>query len=290
MTILNIANDGLYNVLIVLHRAISSYGPMPEERLISLCQPASSSDSKKVGQTLLRWTQLGLFMKSDDGVISVRKEDKDPGQLPSICRRILLDKRNNENFWDSERSGAADFTRAVSFFLAQDIYSSDFSAHLNIENLEARFIRDKTQRILQNNTRWNGFLHWSSFLGFIWDDGRRWPDPTLAIREELAVVFGGHSELAASDFVGRLGKVLPVLDEGVYRREVESKLDASEWQTSGRSNQLSTSLSRALWRLSRPGGPLTLEARADAENTLTLQGSGNRNWQSFSHVLFVRRA
>ena len=290
MTILNRANDGLYNVLIVLHRAVVTFGSMPKERLVSLCEPDSGSDVTKVGQTLLRWTQLGLFLESEDGVISLPREHKDIHSLPAIYRRILFADINNQNFWDREKSKAADFTRALSFFLAQNIYQSDFGSHSQVEALEEQFIQEKENRILQNDTRWNGFLHWASFLGFLWEDGRRWPDPTIAISEELSGVFRGSKEMEAQKFLRDLVEILPVLDGGKYREEVESKLDPSKWQAKDHPNQLSTSLSRALWRLSRPGGPIRLVSKSDSNNALTLQGSGRRDWLSFSHVVAVEGA
>lgn len=290
MTILNIANDGLYNVLVVLHRTVSTHGPVSKEKLISLCKPDSDGDTKKITQTLLRWTQLGLFRESEDGEISVLKEHKDIQKLAAISRRILFNDTNNENFWDRENSKAADFTRAISFFLAQNIYHTDFKSHSQVESLEEQFIPESQHRILQNDTRWNGFLHWASFLGFLWEDGRRWPDPTVAIREELPFIFSSGKELQAETFLRHLAGSLPVLDGGKYRLELESKLDVSKWQAPAKANQLSTSLSRALWRLSRPGGEIRLISKSDSNNALMLQGSDQRDWLSFTHVVAVEGA
>lgn len=285
MTILNIASDGLHNVLIVLHRTVSTYGPMSKEKLFSLCRPESEGDFEKIRQTLLRWTQFGLFHESEDGDISLLKEDRDIRQLTATCRRITFSPENNENFWDKENSKCADFTRALSFFLAQNIYQSNFRSHSQVEGLEEQYIPDRQHRILQNDTRWNGFLHWASFLGFLWEDGRRWPDPTVAIREELPNVISSRTEIEAEAFIKRLAESLPVLDGGKYRLELESKLDSSKWQAPAKATQLSTSLSRALWRLSRPGGPIRLVDKSDPKNAFTLQGSAQRDWVRFSHVV-----
>src|SRR5690606_29461287 len=118
---------------------------------------------------------------------------------------------------------------------------------------------------------------------FFWVDQRRWPDPAAAIREELPEVFGKQNELPAEDLITRLGERLPVLDGGRYRLEIEAALEPAEWQPPARPDLLSTSLSRALWRLSRPGGPLRLERRADAGDGRTLQRTGGRDWQTFTH-------
>jgi hypothetical protein len=288
MTILNTASDGLFNVLIVLHRTLTTHGPMDEDRLIRLCSPAESPNKDQLRQTLRRWKQLGLFRSGENDKLTLDKADKNPDRLPANCRRLLFSDENNQRFWDNESALAADFTRALAFILAQDIYVNEFGAHAKVQALEHRQFRDESRRLLQNDTRWNGLRHWGDYLGFFWEDQRRWPDPTAAIREELPEVFGGHNELPAQDFITRLGERLPVLDGGRYRLEIEAALDPAEWQSPARPDLLSTSLSRALWRLSRPGGPLRFERRADAGDGRTLQRAGGRDWQTFTHVLLTQ--
>ena len=285
MSILNIQSDGFFNVLIVLHRTLATHGPMDKDRLIRLCSPGPDDDVTKIRQTLLRWTQLGLFKATENDKLKLDKLDKDTGRLPTICRRLLFTDENNQRFWDNEGTRAADFTRALAFILAQDIYVNEFRTHPQVQALEQRQFRDEARRLLQNDVRWNGLRFWGDYLGFFWVDQRRWPDPTAAIREELHEVFGKQNELPAQDFITRLGERLPVLDGGRYRLEIEAVLEPAEWQPPTRPDLLSTSLSRALWRLSRPGGSLRLEKRADAGDGRTLQRSGGREWQAFTHVL-----
>jgi len=284
MTILNTASDGFFNVLIVLHRTLATHAPTDEDRLIRLCSPGPDHDTTRLRQTLLRWTQFGLFKTTENDKLTLDKVDKDPERLPAICRRLLFSDENNQGFWDNEGTRAADFSRALAFILAQDIYTSEFGAHAQVQALEQRQIRNEARRILQNDVRWNGLRFWDDYLGFFWVDHRRWPDPTEAIREELPEVFGKQNELPAQDLITRLGERLPVLDGGRYRLEIEAALEPSEWQPPVRPDLLSTSLSRALWRLSRPGGPLRLERRADAGDGRTLQRADGRDWQTFTHV------
>ena len=287
MTILNIANDGFFNVLIVLHRTLALHGPMDRERLLGLCANGSDGDVKRLRETLLRWTQLGLFKESDDGKLTLNQSDKDCERLPAICRHLLFSESNNQNFWDSEGTLAADFTRALAFILSQDIYAHVFDTHAHVQELEQLQVRDDTRRILQNDVRWNGLRFWGDYLGFFWVDQRRWPDPTAAVRDELPAVFGKQKEFPANDFIVRLAERLPILDGGHHRLEIEDMLDSSEWQRPARPDLLSTSLSRALWRLSQPGGPLRLEPRADAGNGRTLQRAHGRDWQTFTHVVLT---
>lgn len=286
MTILNTASDGFFNVLIVLHRTLAQHGPMTRDRLLNLCT-GHNGDGKRLRETLLRWTQLGLFQASDNGNLRLDKTDNDPAFLPSICRRLLFSEVNNENFWNNEDNRAADFTRAIAFILSQDIYAHEFGAHARVQELEQRQVRDETRRILQNDVRWNGLRSWGDYLGFFWVDHRRWPDPTAAVRDELGPVFGRAKELPASDFLLRLAERIPVLDGGRYRLQIEGILEPTEWQSPAHPNLLSTSLSRALWRLSQPSGPIRLVSRADTGEGKTLQRAGGREWRAFTHVLLT---
>lgn len=286
MTILNIANDGFFNVLVVLHRTLAEHGPMARDRLLALCT-GQKADGKRLRETLLRWTQLGLFQESEDGTVRLDKADKDPARLPSICRKLLFSEVNNENFWNNEDSRAADFTRAIAFILAQDIYLHEFSTPAKVQELEQRQVRDEARRILQNDVRWNGLRFWGDYLGFFWVDHRRWPDPTAAVREELEPVFSKEKELTAAEFISRLAERIPVLDSGRYRLQIEGILEPAEWQPPARPDLLSTSLSRALWRLSQPGGPLRLASRADTGEGRTLQRANGREWRTFTHVLLT---
>ena len=290
MTILNTASDGFFNVLIVLHRTVARDGPLERDQLLGRCKTDPDADDQRLRQTLLRWTQLGLFQEQDNK-IALAAEDRGPERLPARCRELLFREDNNQNFWDSEGTRAADFTRALAFVLAQDIYAADFEKHESVQALEQGQIREAGRRILQNDVRWNGLRFWGDYLGFFWVDHRRWPDPTAAVREELPAVFGGARELPAAEFLDRLAGRLPVLDGGRWRVEVEQSLDPAAWHRPAQDNLLSTSLSRALWRLAQPDGPIKLgPPRAGAGGGRILQGAAGRHWRTFTHVLHAAGA
>ncbi len=284
MTILNTASDGFFNVLIVLHRTVVRDGPLDRDQLLGRCKTDPDADDQRLRQTLLRWTQLGLFQEHDNK-ITLAPGDRYPERLPARCRELLFREDNNQSFWDSEGTRAADFTRALSFVLAQDIYMADFETFGSIQALEQLQVPEQGRRVFQNNVRWNGLRFWGDYLGFFWIDHRRWPDPTAAVREELPVVFGNAQDHPAAEFVRQLAERLPVLDGGRWRVEVEQALDPAAWHRPAQDNLLSTSLSRALWRLAQPGGPIRLEARSDAIEGRILQGVGGRHWRTFTHVL-----
>ena len=76
MSILNIASDGLFNVAIVLTRALIRLGPKSREDLLEACglrvDAVDPTHRNHLNQTLTRWTELGLFA-IEDNVVSVRE-------------------------------------------------------------------------------------------------------------------------------------------------------------------------------------------------------------------------
>ncbi len=292
MTVLNIASDGYFNVLIVLYRAVFTFKPMDKETLVSIC--SAGIDDSRLTQTLNRWLQLGLFVEKENKIYFTHanntKNNKnkiiESRDISRNLRRVLFEEKNNDNFWSSEGTLSADLTRGLSFLLAQDIYHVEISSHANVQNIEQMQVKDDEYRILQNDVRWNGLRSWGIYLGFLWQGNVLIPDPTRAIYEEIELIFNNIETLTATDFMHRLAEVLPVLDGGQYRLEIESILEQSHWKKPLRDDLISTSLSRALWRL-RQRGVLSFDNRSDAIDGRTLQRADGQDWLKFTHVSIV---
>jgi hypothetical protein len=295
MTILNIANDGFFNVLIVLCRAVSLEHPIEKDKLIEICSNRQESSITRLKQTLLRWTQLGLFVE-EDGKISFcpqllerakgrNKPDSIKLHLPAALRELIFREENNQNFWDTESTKAEDFTRAVCWVLAQDIYTFSLDSSQKSQELEAKQVKDPDKRPIQNDVRLNGLRFWSHFLGFTWKSRTIMIDPTEAIRQECQVLFEKNREYPVSDFLNSLATKLPVIDGGSYRKKVEEVLDPQHWRKPDKAETLSASLSRALWRLDL-SGVLALETRADAHTNRVLQRQDGQEFMAFTHVIY----
>ena len=143
--------------------------------------------------------------------------------------------------------------------------------------------------IFVNNTRWSGLRYWARYLGFATgDDSSLFFDPTVAVRGQLKEVIQKKESLPAAEFVARLASRLPVLDNGIYRTEVEQALKPDTWRPPS-PGHLSTSLSFALRRLQKQG-TLSLESMADTGSRLALTGQFGRTWQDFTHVRLLKRA
>ena len=297
MSILNRPSDGLFNILIVLVRCLAHHGSMDRGKLISVCAPESAVDSQdRAKQTLGNWIQLGL-LKEDSGKISIErslatavKKSVDHSALASLARQHVLAAVNNQRFWEAEDNRSADFSRAASWMLAQNVFDIQIVGHKAIEAIEVTQLSTDF-RAFTNDTRWTGFKAWAPFLGFGWIG--RFPtkntfviDPTVAVANSLAQVFGKDKELPQEQFFRRLAEVLPVIDGGDYRLKVEEKINQSNWKPP-KPSEVSTSLSRALSRL-HDSGDLVLDERSDASKR-TLIGRNNRVLRNVSHVVWKGR-
>jgi len=291
MSLLNRPGDGIHSVLIVIFKLLSPKKKVDRKRILALCAPGEMPD-KMARQTLNTWIDLGLFTEDEGGVCihsNIKPADRKLENLPRLCRKLVMSNRNNENFWESEENRASDFTRALCWMLAQDSWNVDFGGWDGAETLMVQ--QCPSEKIVQNDTRWSGLKAWLVFLGFGWN--ARYPsspviaDPSDAIRDELANIFGKKREMVASDLISSLAANLPVLDGGEYRLNVEDKLrdnsGAQAWQPV-KNNMISTSLSRSLLRLEESGvihG--RLEDDFDVSRRVILSGKEGSVLKTYSH-------
>ena len=299
MSILNRPSDGLFNMVVALHKTLLYEGQMSRDKLLALVAPASIGEDRKMASiTLNRWSTLGLFEEIDGNVRisqdipSPREKAKAAASIRSIMRRLVLAEDNNTSFWDSERSASADFTRAVSWMLAQNVYHCNLSSSEEVAAIERVQISALDRAFIQNDTRWNGFKAWATFLGF--GTVGRYPradafqiDPTMAVLDSLDAVFAASDEIGIDDFMRLLAETLPVIDGGHYRREVESQLNPRHWEVV-KDREISTSLSRALIRL-REGGRIRLDSRSDSRGRMEMLLQGKRRL-AITHVIRERGA
>ena len=291
MAILNMENDGMPGQVLIALKTLVAFGPMTKDRLIEICAPAPAIDPKRFRSAVTRWAQLGLFTEVDGKIriapdynwLSNLEGEEALRQIPSVVREVALSEINNKKFWDADANLSADFSRAAAWMLAQDIYTLPSSA-TQIQTLESRQIGNEARRMLQNDTRWNGFKHWSVFMGFASGDDPLIIDPTIAVRDSLPSIFKEMNTLTAVDFIETLARILPVLDFGSYRQLVEAEIRNTELELPA-GDDLSMSLSRALKRLELAGA-INFEARSDAKQGYNFTGFSGRVWDRFTHVTY----
>jgi len=120
------------------------------------------------------------------------------------------------------------------------------------------------------------------YLGFGRAGAQVTIDPTEALRDALPEIFNQDTSLPAPSFVSRAADILPVLDGGRYRTQLETVLNPAKWAPPAEGH-ISMSLSRAIQRLDREG-LIATEQKSDSEGGITLQGSGNRTWREMTHI------
>lgn len=289
MSLLNITNDGLPNILVALHATVlRAAKPIPETELLEVVAPSALVDDegKQARNTLNRWVELGLFVR-EEGLVFVK--DRLPSRNLSMlevlpftrrmaCRQALAEE-NNPDIWASQGARAADLTRSLAWMLAQDIYRASFD---QFEMQESQQILDPERLLMRNSGRRSGLQFWAPFLGF-----SRHPfaaiDPTVAVRDALNEVLIPGSGMPAEKFVERLSAVLPVLDGGRWQREVLEYVDLAALPLR-QPGQISTALSRALLNLWN-SGELLPQQKADLGSSITLTGAnGARSDLTFQWI------
>ena len=292
MSILNRPSDGLFNVLIVLARCLVSQGSLSRQKLLDLCIPKSLDPKQDMAtKTLNRWIELGLFDADKDDVVSIaepfkktlsKKKYSLQELVMAISSRVFSDS-NNENFWASEENRSADYSRAQSWMLMQDVYSFSPKSYKEVEKAAIGQMVAKEFSVFTNDTRWSGFSSWSEFLGFGNSlFGAFSIDPTEAIRLYLNEIVPAKESLPIADFVDAISLRLPVLDGGAFRKLVEEKINSSKWEAP-KANELSTSFSRSLLRFNADG-TIKLENKADAKDKRILLGKGKAQLETVSHI------
>lgn len=295
MSILNRASDGQQSVLAVLVRTAVKLGARSRDDLLDACgRGVAAIDGKALNDTLNRWTELGLF-KSEENLVDLaephrarlgKKPDVAEAALPSVALDIALFPENNLRFWDSTENRSADFSRALSWVLAQDIYSFDMATKA-VQALEVDQIKDTSRQAFKNDTRWTGLQDWMQFFGFTRELGVLTVDPTDALRPSITAAFRSDAVVSAQTFFQRLATQVPVLDGGRYRLQVEEILSRSSWSPPP-DGMISTSLSRALQRLAAEG-LIAFDRKSDSDGVVTLTGQSGRRWREITHVLDLRK-
>lgn len=281
MSILNRPSKGQPSVLVALAKTLwgSEVTSLSADQIISRVAPASLYDPKQAQArgALNTWLKLGLFTQAKNGGIGFAtdieaSEDFKPQTLDWLrfaAREVAFRKKNNSPFWAAKHISDNDEENADG--LASDL--SRGAAWLLAQSLDVRLVTNKQaaglatkqlgnfQLVLQNDTRWKPLVDWMFFLGL----GIKTPDetersrpadepptalildPAEAVSDLLPRIFSDSAELPQGTFLDLLADLLPVVDSGTYRQQVEERMTA-EWSRPAK-GRLSPSLSRALLRL-----------------------------------------
>lgn len=297
MSILNMTQDGMPHLVLILTRTLFHCGPLDKEVLLLSCgKGLDIIKDEHIKNTLSNWTLLGLF-KVNANEVSIQEQHKVAlGNnlssleilLPSVLTAILLSRQNNSDgqFWENVKGQSSDFSRALSWMLAQDIFAINTTAHTQIDQLENSQILDPNRRLLQNNTRWNGLCDWMLFLGFARNGKSMSIDLTQALKSILPKIFKDTRELNGLRFVERAAELMPVLDGGTYRTKVEEILNTTTWSRPN-AGYISNSLTRALERLNHENIIQITKSSDAKKNGITLTGAKNTPGRLITDISYI---
>ncbi|HBA4253383.1 TPA: ATP-dependent DNA helicase RecQ [Escherichia coli] len=190
--------------------------------------------------------------------------------------RTLITNEPKESLLEGTRGQP--FLLSITALLAQDNFAFIGKSTLTKESVTGGvgpLLKDSNnegvRRQINLSNEATTFLEFAFFLGFVepFMDGYL-VDPTRAIEGVLDRVLENHSNLPAIDFISRLAEVLPMIDGGSYRQQVEPMITADNW-TPKEPLHLSASLSQALVRLEL-ALKIKFEIRADDHQALLLTG------------------
>lgn len=310
-TLINRSNDGHFNILVVMYQNLLKKNTISLKDLINNCVPDAIS-IKDFHNTLKTWTDLGLIvdkygnlpqikglreevLRTSDIELCLPEEYKLDCKynnlsiilrnLPKILNRVIFLPENNENFWSSENNKSSDFTRSLSWILSQNIYDIK-TTYKDIEEIENHQILDKNCKFFQNDTRWAGFSDWTLALGWVWSSNKGIQiDPTEAIKLVLSEVFNNKKELSIEEFIKNLSDILPVIDNGKYRIEVEKVLNKQYWKEHNE-KELSLSLSLGLKNLELQDY-ISFSKKSDSSSVYSIMQKEDKVWESISHISYI---
>jgi len=280
VAIINNAHPGSQIRLICLiDRVLNRRGnkPILQNELESLLRPEALPQSD-IGAERLRknldfWLEEGLWLKSEAG-ISPHSPLANERNLPGRVLRTLMANEPKETLLEGMRGQP--FLLGITALLAQNKYTFVGKSNLTKETVPGAVglllkdsVNEGERRQINLSNEATTFLEYAFFLGFVepFMEGYL-VDPTRAIENVLDSVLDNHSSLPAIDFITRLAEVLPMLDGGSYRQQVEPLINAYNW-IPNEPLHLSASLSQALVRLEL-AMQLKFEIRADDHQAVLL--------------------
>ncbi len=296
MSIINNAHGGSqYAVLAAFYQVLkgSPRNTLPREKLMALCAPTTlqTGDSQnargKAPQELRAWLELGILTEAtvgetDEISLNTNYFSSEDIPLRQAVRRCLQAAENNRDL-SLRDERAVDLTLLAALLLALDVYQNAEISSGSLEVLVSKFMADF--RINSNEVAVvPGYLSWLGYAQQITRSSYA-IDPTDAIREELPFLMHPGEQLSIDEALQRLNRVLPVLDGGSYRQQVEERISLHGWQPLS-ANRFSTSLSRALLRL-QLSGIINMKAESDASGAMQLIGRNGSVLRTVTHLTFT---
>lgn len=244
----------------------------------------------KLRETLLFWTNQGLWDSTEHGFRAKSELCTDDNLRERILATIFSKKHDL-----STGTGIEPLIRGIGLFLALNQYTfagNHFFRSPDINDIAGKYFPDKAEdgtRLTINDSETATFANYGILLGYFEKIAKDKfvVDPTGILRIYLTRIFKLNeeetTELEISEFVKRLSALIPVFDNGIYRKQIEKMIasKASDWIATP-PHTLSGSLSHALYRLNIEGH-IYLDSKSDFEGSMSLQ-LPNNELKIVSHI------
>ena len=243
-------------------------------------QDEDSGSGTTIGDGVIgEMRNLGLITRVEDGTIRIASGDQtEHGNVfLRLLERRLLDPV------EAKQYGQGAFPSAMAWFLAQDPVNPLEWGQNHSRTVLDDCGEDTGSFELTNLARCQQFVYWARYLGFAWrlqierTKEVVIPDPAPAILRNLRKVIIVNQRRPIMEVMSEISDVLPVLEGGVARDDLESHLTSEKQRPD---KHLSRSTSFALERLERDG-QISLQRLADAEAVNLQLVSGLR---AMSHI------
>lgn len=196
---------------------------------------------------------------------------------------VVLASEHNEGLWDAGEGswssvGAREFSRIAVWFFEnrQGPLTSEMAYSA------ARVSVGGPDKLVENIEQWRVFVRWAEALGLVSRVGTSWlPDPTVAIEEELAGIFGERDELPALKVRDDLCRSVPVLRRGAYAGGLDAFLVEKPRRLE---DEAGRALEFALRRLERRQ-LISFDRRSDADQLILSDPHSSENP---THILWRR--
>jgi hypothetical protein len=217
---------------------------------------------------------LALIVLADDAVrlAPTVEPSRHPRSFAAFSRQLrgaVLQQALNGRLEDfSSSAGPRDLTRALIWWVGQDIYGPGMSWDVV---MAAQQDLPGGTRLFADSARYNAFLRWASALGFAETlAGAVVPDITQAVRDALVARLEPDERLHLSSCMDHLRAELPILEGGAYAAALEAAQPPS---TGTQGDAIGMVVSHALLRLDDEG-TVKLENLADAAKVLLTDRPG----------------
>ena len=247
------------------------------QELLDLCHPSNLPGSmgaeKRFESNLNFWIKEGLWSEDISGIALADKESS-VNSLQNRILNLLIDNallKENQNICHG--NGIEPFLSSITCLLAQEKFT--FIGGHQLTPGESGNVAQSVNSLLPVDMSINSsnespiLLEYGFYLGFLEPLNSGFiVDPTRSIESYLNKVFISDKELSIRDFIKKISTLLPMLDGGCFRQQIELLMRVRGW-VAIEEHKISLSMSHAINRLVNSFA-ITLHTRSDDSTSMVM--------------------